>query len=461
MNSERKRFRGGFWDWVRSPWTRFRDEADENELRRQLTPVGEPTPEQLTHLVNLLKDDETKYIARDILGEVGEPAVPYIIESLKGAQLWTAKPNTGEFDFGDFFAPYKIAIRLLEPHSPPELLNIVLPRIHQSDKDIRDTAVQCVAQLGLDESILPTKAALNNEETMQWAVWGVRSCLSNGTGGTSDYRNAILDELISLLQCKRVKVKYVADSLLRLDEERAVKLLTSDAFLCLQNNELHKLLEILADFNVDVPTDKVVELAEVLRHDHEEFPGMYQFGACIKLLAAKGHEKSRTLVEVAMQSPNETVRRFAHDAMELLEGVKNLSEIVFSQVDDKGLANVKPAFQVYYCVQVLDGEVGNGGFSQYFANSSGDHAAIAVKSLVEIGAHPTANIVSRALRVFGTDGPSSDQETRAYQLAKLTDADFETLDGLNREYYKATDQPLELLSRFVIQNKQQFVSGPV
>ncbi len=44
------------------------------------------------------------------------------------------------------------------------------------------------------------------------------------------------------------------------------------------------------------------------------------------------------------------------------------------------------AARVIYLVSCVDGEVLNGGFHQYFSNSSGEHAHEAQKALVEVGA---------------------------------------------------------------------------
>ncbi|MBW4362816.1 DMP19 family protein, partial [Flavobacterium taihuense] len=50
----------------------------------------------------------------------------------------------------------------------------------------------------------------------------------------------------------------------------------------------------------------------------------------------------------------------------------------------------------FYYNQCLEREINNGGFNQYFFNSSGEFAHLTVESLRIIGAHITADILQKA-----------------------------------------------------------------
>ncbi|MCR1764692.1 DMP19 family protein, partial [Pseudomonas aeruginosa] len=52
----------------------------------------------------------------------------------------------------------------------------------------------------------------------------------------------------------------------------------------------------------------------------------------------------------------------------------------------EGFAGLSPAERSYYAVSVLSGEVHNGGFDQYFGNSSGDQYQAARAGLRELEA---------------------------------------------------------------------------
>ena len=54
----------------------------------------------------------------------------------------------------------------------------------------------------------------------------------------------------------------------------------------------------------------------------------------------------------------------------------------------------------------------NGGFHQYFHNSSGDLAPLAVQGLKAIGAENTVQILERALAIFPPGAYSTERELR-------------------------------------------------
>src|SRR4051812_12008186 len=68
--------------------------------------------------------------------------------------------------------------------------------------------------------------------------------------------------------------------------------------------------------------------------------------------------------------------------------------------------------KVFYCIQELEREVNNGGFNQYFINSSGDYAHEAIKSLQAIGANTTADILQRAIDQFPNQKVPKDRDER-------------------------------------------------
>ena len=63
-------------------------------------------------------------------------------------------------------------------------------------------------------------------------------------------------------------------------------------------------------------------------------------------------------------------------------------------------------------------EVNNGGFSQYFFNSSGDFSNELVVAFITIGANATAAICQKAIAAFGRDIPD-DRYERQEMLDEL------------------------------------------
>ena len=80
----------------------------------------------------------------------------------------------------------------------------------------------------------------------------------------------------------------------------------------------------------------------------------------------------------------------------------------------------------------LEGEVLNGGFHQFFFNSSGDRALETRAVVAELGPKELLAIYDCALTAFPDGKPSPDRDARNAQLAAWGGAQFEVFDALDR-----------------------------
>lgn len=117
------------------------------------------------------------------------------------------------------------------------------------------------------------------------------------------------------------------------------------------------------------------------------------------------------------------------------------------------IEKLSPAEKTFYLVFQLEGEVNNGGFSQFFYNSSDNFANDTAAALREIGAEKTAVICDRALAAFGGTIPIN----RDVMLNNIfTDGINKTLSQCDSEFYEYTDDLVELNYQFVFSNKNKF-----
>lgn len=107
-------------------------------------------------------------------------------------------------------------------------------------------------------------------------------------------------------------------------------------------------------------------------------------------------------------------------------------------------------------VWTLEGEVNNGGFDQYFFNSSGDRARQALAGLELIGARRAAGVLLRAMDLFGPAGPSPSREARWSQTDRWTAADREALGRLDTEFQRYPDPISDLLERHCRSQRDAF-----
>ena len=117
-----------------------------------------------------------------------------------------------------------------------------------------------------------------------------------------------------------------------------------------------------------------------------------------------------------------------------------------------GYASLSSAERVFYCVWMLEAEVNNGGFEQFFGNTAGDIAEDVPAALRAIGAGHTAVLVEQANAVFGPAGPPADWDAREDLIAEFDDATRERLDELDQAFYEYRDNLSELLTAYMKAN---------
>ncbi|NZA27692.1 DMP19 family protein [Luteimonas sp. SJ-92] len=131
-----------------------------------------------------------------------------------------------------------------------------------------------------------------------------------------------------------------------------------------------------------------------------------------------------------------------------MDTLQPLFDKALTRLSESGFNSLSEPDRVLATIWGLEGDVNNGGFDQYYFNSSGDLARYAPTALDLIGATQMGNIVKRANALFGPSGPSPDRFAREEQLFALTNR-FSTWDELDRAFYAYPDDISKLLSAYL------------
>ncbi|WP_205942739.1 DMP19 family protein [Pedobacter psychroterrae] len=120
------------------------------------------------------------------------------------------------------------------------------------------------------------------------------------------------------------------------------------------------------------------------------------------------------------------------------------------------LALPKPQ-QVIYITWILEGEVNNGGFNQYYYNSSGQFAKLAPEALKLVGATQHAALTQAANDVY---------EKEKERIVKYQDGTSEgfsksyennPLEKFDDQFYKLKEPLMDLQIAYIRKNKKDFV----
>jgi hypothetical protein len=114
--------------------------------------------------------------------------------------------------------------------------------------------------------------------------------------------------------------------------------------------------------------------------------------------------------------------------------------------------------KVFTSIWALEGEVNNGGFSQYFQNYSNETAGFVVDALRLIEAHQAAEICNRALMIAFPMGLPMSPEAIGTAAANFPPDVEEALNSLDQDFYLYPDDLTELLYAYVAAHPDEFGS---
>ncbi|MGP0017279.1 MAG: DUF4375 domain-containing protein [Candidatus Sulfotelmatobacter sp.] len=118
----------------------------------------------------------------------------------------------------------------------------------------------------------------------------------------------------------------------------------------------------------------------------------------------------------------------------VLEFVGELS----SEEDDYELARQTPkSAQFFWAMRLLESEVNNGGFEQYFWNSSCTLVGVTLEAYRAIGARTYVDFIQRALAIVGSDRWTTRRQRFNGDWRTYKRACPPALDALDNEFYAA------------------------
>lgn len=118
-----------------------------------------------------------------------------------------------------------------------------------------------------------------------------------------------------------------------------------------------------------------------------------------RTVAAAG-ENQRSLTRLVSQVDSSKVsdeRRVEQDDMKREVGV---IDSIRERIQAEGFDALTESERYYWAIWWLEGEANNGGFDQFFRNSSGELTEDALRGLTAVGAHRMAGIFQAAVDLF-------------------------------------------------------------
>ncbi len=110
-----------------------------------------------------------------------------------------------------------------------------------------------------------------------------------------------------------------------------------------------------------------------------------------------------------------------------------------------GYRKLKAGERLALCLGEFEAEVNNGGFSQFFLNSAGDHAEDTLAALRKVGAKKAAGFLAEAMALFPGGAPPRERAARERLVPALVEAHGAALEALDARYQRKAE-PIAFLA---------------
>jgi hypothetical protein len=138
------------------------------------------------------------------------------------------------------------------------------------------------------------------------------------------------------------------------------------------------------------------------------------------------------------------------------EKIKRIGEIIGKKIPAKdNFSNLNEFEKTFIYIDVLEDNVMNGGFIQFFFNSSGQFAHEIFHAYLAIKAETTIDILTKAIHLFPEMPVPKDPRIRQ-QILMEKDSNIDLWDTLDAEFYKYEDNIIELTLNYVRENISHF-----
>ena len=188
----------------------------------------------------------------------------------------------------------------------------------------------------------------------------------------------------------------------------------------------------------------------ILKEIEAQFMGLLD-AILNKITPKKNSEKKSAVAEVLHEKSLEEIWRIEDKTNLIIALSGYLAEK--SRYGDEMSAFSEPE-KIVYITQSLEMEVNNGGFSQFFFNSSGDFANEVVDAFMEIGAKKTAAICRKANSIYGETVPHDRDERE--DLLLDNDEIENILDECDNAFFEYEDDLVALCYEYVMKHKKSF-----
>ncbi len=414
-------------------------------------PTAEEIPQLIDDLLN--SDDDLHRPATIRLRKAGEIIVPFLTRALDDPRsTWTRPDNHVMSD-----SPMERIWNLLWPLRPRLLGERFGHLWNDADWRIFTKTIRARAAIGNAE-LVPWVLQLLADETHENAHMR-RDAVCEGLdlaigGGWADA--ALIDAIVdwareNIISHNGHPLKWSIALLVSQRRDEAIALLLSEKILSLDNTRnIHFVLDELCQQQITIPAAVVRPMLDKAL-SATEWPWKCTFDSALRALDRTEPKEAFELAESVLAT-----KKHGRIALKYLYDARGLPAAHHTDPpEDMELSEEERRYITHLSnVGEATGQIGNGGLSQYFFNSSGENWRRDQASFIAVG-YPEGNeALERAAFMLAADGASLEGKVRIKQYAALSEEREKELDALSSVFY-GTDWDIAKY-RFMVKHAELF-----
>lgn len=354
--------------------------------------------------------------------------------------------------------PLESVVQCLGDLHPARAVPALAPLINDANVSLRKHAAFALGKIATPDAIDPLTLALRDTDqyVCTFALMGITEGAKRAAT-PPEFRGPAFGLVQPFAFHDYYDIaRHATACLLALHRTRATQFLTSPDSLTLDRPGLEDRLRELREARVKVDESALLRLIHIVQSTNIDG---YD-DALAELLRHLAHSAPSTTPEVFERfahSESKDVREAAVEALAIAMGVTDPYGFGFDQLDKHDWEGVPNSMRLALAVRIFIDQVNNGGFSQYFLNSSGQRWRDTLEGLEAIRAGRDLALLKKAVALFGEEPPDRDDMKRHEQLAAFwNETNDDPFDSLDSEFYRDPDGREILLMRFIVQHATDF-----
>lgn len=385
-----------------------------------------------------------------ILAKLGSEAYPRALAILRDPSMKERLTVLTKRENSLPEGPINRLCEIFHQNTPPpeEAATLLAPYLQSESAEIRKSVALTIGSIASADLLPDLRRALSdeNEYVRSYALMGIQRAIVGDrikASSRDDFFAVIADMWPSDTSFN--VCDSIPSALLQLDRDRAIDYLLSEHLLSIRFPALWRILEAFKKESVEVPRTRLLTIIAEASKEPLDYPLGNVLEEALPLLGAHRNEEDLAMLEMFLDHSNEGVSRGATEALYQFYRYHDVIRDPWNVVETNGWNSLTVAEKHILAIEQLDAEIKNGGFAQYFFNSSGDHWQDAHNGLAAIGAERRYQLMSATIEQFGGVKPAADRSTRTSQLSKIARKKEDPFNEHDSAWYKIEGENIDRL----------------